>query len=103
MTLKSFGNLRGNWYIQVIITYNHFHLLLQLFSEYFLFYQIFRSPQVKRCTVFTYKRGIYELTHKLLNDLRLKDLRKLGNIGKALKLPRLPAKMQILLILAKKS
>ena len=89
MTLKSFGNLRGNLYIQVIITYNHFHLLQQLFSEYFLFYQIFRSPQVKRCTVITYKHGIYELPHKLPNDLRLKDLMKLRNIGKALKLHKI--------------
>ena len=44
-----------------------------------MFYQIFLSPQGKRCMIMTFKHGIYELAHKLPNDLRLKDLRKLGN------------------------
>ena len=35
-----------------------------------MFYQIFLSPQLKRCTVITYKHGIYELPHELPNDLR---------------------------------
>ena len=34
-----------------------------------MFYQIFLSPQVKQCAIFTYKHGIYKLPHKLLNDL----------------------------------
>ena len=41
-----------------------------------MFYQIFLSPQVKRCAIITYKRKIYELPHELPNDVRL---RKLGN------------------------
>ena len=41
-----------------------------------MFYKIFLSPQVKRCTIITYKHGIYELPHELPNDLRL---RVLGN------------------------
>ena len=36
-----------------------------------MFYQIFRLPQVKRCTIITYKHGIYELLHELRNDLSL--------------------------------
>ena len=36
-----------------------------------MFYQIFLSPQVKRCAIITYKHGIYELPHELPNDLRL--------------------------------
>ena len=44
-----------------------------------MFYQIFFSPQVKRCIIITYKHGIYLLPHDLPNDLRL---RKLGNIKK---------------------
>ena len=36
-----------------------------------MFYQIFLSPQAKRCAIITYKHGIYELSHKLPNDLRL--------------------------------
>ena len=36
-----------------------------------MFYQIFFSPQAKRCAIVTYKHGIYELPHELPNDLRL--------------------------------
>ena len=36
-----------------------------------MFYQIFLSPQVKRCAIISYKNGIYELPHELPNDLRL--------------------------------
>ena len=39
-----------------------------------MFYQIFLSPQVKRCAIITYKHDIYELPDKLPNDLRLKTL-----------------------------
>ena len=39
-----------------------------------MFYQIFFSPQVKRCAIITYKHGIYELPHELPNDLRLRIL-----------------------------
>ena len=52
---------------------------LQSVSYYFdtfLFYQIFLSAQVKWWVIITYKHGIYELPHKLLNDLRR---RMLGN------------------------
>ena len=39
-----------------------------------MFYQIFHSAQVKRWAIITYKHGIYELSHKLSNDLRRKIL-----------------------------
>ena len=51
-------------------------------------YQIFLSPQVKRCVIITYKHGIYELPHELPNDLRLS---KLGNISNILKIHRIIA------------
>ena len=41
-----------------------------------MFYQIFLSPQVKRCATITYKQGVHELPHELLNDLKF---RMLGN------------------------
>ena len=41
-----------------------------------MFYQIFFTPQVKRCAIITYKHGIYELSNELPNDLRLRMLRK---------------------------
>ena len=56
-----------------------------------MIYQIFVSPQVKQCAIITYKHGIYELPHKLLNDLGLKYLRKLRNIRKVSKLHRMIA------------
>ena len=34
-----------------------------------MFYQIFLSPQAKRCTIITYKHGKYELPHDLPNNL----------------------------------
>ena len=57
-----------------------------------MFYQIFLSPQVKQCAIITYKHGTYELPHELPNDLQLKNDRLV---------PSLPAKMKILIILAK--
>ena len=54
-----------------------------------MFYQIFLSPQVKRCPINTYKYGIYELPNELPNDLN--NLRKLGNIKKLSKLHRMIA------------
>ena len=42
-----------------------------------MFYQIFPSPQVKRCAIITYKHGIYELSHEFPNDLRLNNRNKI--------------------------
>ena len=53
-----------------------------------MFYQTFLSPQVKQCAIITYKHGIYELPHKLRNNLRLWEL---GNIRKVPKLNRMIA------------
>ena len=39
-----------------------------------MIYEIFLLPQVKGCVIITYKHGIYELPHELLNDLRLRIL-----------------------------
>ena len=50
-----------------------------------MFYQIFFSPQVKRCAIITYKYGIYELPHELPNDLRLRHFRLWGGSAHARK------------------
>ena len=55
-----------------------------------MFLEIFLSPQVKRCSIITYKHGMYELPHELLND------------NDSL-VPSPPAKIKILLIPAKSS
>ena len=58
-----------------------------------MFYEIFFSPQVKRCAIITYKHGIYELPHELPNNLRnrRKDLSKLGDIREVSKRHRMTA------------
>ena len=48
-----------------------------------MFCQTFFSPQVTGCVIITYKHGMYELPHELLNHLRL---RKLGTFRKVFKL-----------------
>ena len=58
-------------------------------KDFLMFYQIFLSPKVKRCTIITYKYGIYELPQELPNDLRLENMKI--------------SKMKILSILAKNS
>ena len=64
-----------------------------------MFYQIFLSPQMKRCAIITYKHGIYELPHELPKDLRLRILYndRLAAYNDSL-VPILPAKIIILLI-----
>ena len=47
-----------------------------------MFYEIFLSPQVKRCAIITYKHGIYELPHELPNDLRLRKLENIREVSK---------------------
>ena len=39
-----------------------------------MLWQIFFLPQVKRSMIITYKHGIYELPHEMLNELRLRIL-----------------------------
>ena len=39
--------------------------------SYLLLYQIFISPQVKKSMIIRNKHGIYELSNKLPNDVRL--------------------------------
>ena len=55
-----------------IKTNNHFYNILRIFEVLPNFF----SPQVKRCAIITYKHGIYELSHELPNDLRLRTLEK---------------------------
>ena len=49
-----------------------------------MIYQIFLSPQLKRCAIITYKHEIYELPHELPNDLRLRILGNYEISGKCL-------------------
>ena len=47
-------------------------IIFIIFWDFLMFYQTWLSPQVKRCTIITYKHGIYEFPRELPNDLRLR-------------------------------
>ena len=66
-------------------------IVIFIFWDFLMFYHIFFSPKVKRCTIITYKHRIYELAYELPNILRLKVLRKLENIREVSKLHRMIA------------
>ena len=55
-----------------------------IFWDLLKFSQIFLSSLVKRWAIVTYKDGIYELSHELPNDLRLRILRNLEILGNCL-------------------
>ena len=48
--------------------------MVVIFSDFLIFYQIFCSPQVKQSVIICKKHGIYELSHELPNDFRLRIL-----------------------------
>ena len=49
-------------------------IIFRIFWGILIFYQIYLSPQVKRCAIITYKHGIYESPQELPNELRLRIL-----------------------------
>ena len=59
-------------------------IIFIIFWDFLMFYQIFFSPQVKRCAIITYKHSIYDprviivyqhnLPYQLPNDLKLRIL-----------------------------
>ena len=49
-------------------------IIFIIFRGFLMFYQIFLSPQGKRSAIISNKHVIYELPHKLPNDLRLRIL-----------------------------
>ena len=51
--------------------------------DFFMFYQILLSPQVKWSAIISNKQGVYELPHKLPNDSRLRILGNKEKSGKS--------------------
>ena len=49
-------------------------IMVMIFCDFLMFDQIFLLPQVKRSVIISNKHGIYELPHKLPNELRLTNL-----------------------------
>ena len=39
-------------------------IIFIIFLDFLMFYQVFFSPQVKRCGIITYKHGTYDLPHE---------------------------------------
>ena len=85
------------WKSKENVADNNDHNILRLFD-------IFFSPQVKQTVIISImiirlwllEHSIYELSDRLQNNWRLKDLRKLGNISKISKNlePNLPPKIK---------
>ena len=51
--------------------------------DFFMFYRIFFSLQVKRSAVISNKQGVYELVHELSNDLRFRILENKEESGES--------------------
>ena len=88
---KNFGNYTWQWFSTTIFeSNNESAIIFTIFWHFFWrFTKIFFHH--KCVFIITYKHGIYELPHELPNDLRLKELRKSGNIRKFSKLHRMIA------------
>ena len=69
-------------------------IMVIIFWDFLIFYQIFLSPQMKRSVIISNKHGIYELLYELPNDLRLTIL---GNYGSISKIHRIIAKFLVFL------
>ena len=54
-------------------------IIIIVFRDFLMFYQILISPQVKRCVIITYKHGIYELPNQLILRI-LKNIRKVSKL-----------------------
>ena len=50
-----------------------------------MFYQVFLSPQMKRCAIIADTHGIYKFPHDLPNDLKLRILGNQEISGKCLR------------------
>ena len=49
-------------------------IMVIIFWDFLMFDQTFLSPKVKQSMIISNKHGIYELSHELPNDLRLRIL-----------------------------
>ena len=52
-------------------------IIIIVFRDFLMFYQILISPQVKRCVIITHKHGIYELPNHLILRI-LENIRKVS-------------------------
>ena len=58
----------------MLIFSNLLSTIVFIFWDFLMFYKVFFSPQVKQCAIITYKHGMYEPSHELPNDLKLRIL-----------------------------
>ena len=54
-----------------------------ILRDFLMFHQILLSPRVKRNSIISNKQSVYELPHKLPNDLRLRILGNKEKSGKS--------------------
>ena len=80
-------------------------ILVIIFWDFSMFYQMFLSTQVKQNVIISIKHGIYDLPQELPNDSRLRiigNIREISNLHRS-QVPNLPHILKILSILAKRS
>ena len=65
--------LRQQWILFSILN-GYSPIIIFIFWDFLMFYQIFFSPQVKRWAIITYKHDVYELPDELPNNLRLMEI-----------------------------
>ena len=58
-------------------------MMVIVFWDFLIFYQMLLSPQVKWSVIISNKHGIYKMPHELPNDLTLMILGNKGILGNA--------------------
>ena len=82
-------------YIDIIYIYIYVcSIVVIIFRDFLMFYQIFYSPQVKQSMIISNNHGIYKLLQELLSDLSLRILRNQEIPGKFLNFIELQASAQ---------
>ena len=94
--------IQKHCYIYICILYNIYIYYIQIyiyicsivviiFRDFLMFYQIFYSPQVKQSMIISNNHGIYKLLQELLSDLSVRILRNQEIPGKSLNFIELQA------------
>ena len=67
---SKYGRVLNMSGLHKVLNKTHYYTIsFIMFWDFSMFYQIFLSPQVKRCAIITYKHGIFKLPHEFYNSL----------------------------------
>ena len=74
-----------DWILNVPLMMNVATIIEIILWNFLNLYQVFLSPQVKRSPIISNKQSLYEFTHELPNNLRLRILGNYEKSGKSQK------------------